>query len=201
VRRRSNDLDAGEARSAPRHNPELVPLAAEPMQPDTFLYFAYGSNMSPERLRAADRTPSAELIGAARLSGYRLVFDKIGKDGSAKADCERTGAPRDVVHGALFRIAHSERPALDRAEGLGRGYDACDIDVETDAGRVSALTYLATHKDATLAPFSWYMQHVLSGARRCGLPAPYIAAIERVASVRDLDAEREARELSIYAKW
>lgn len=170
------------------------------MAQDTFLYFAYGSNMSPARLRAVDRTPSAQCVGTARVAGYRLVFDKVGRDGSGKADCERTDARLHVVHGVLFRIADSDRPALDRAEGLGNGYDAFDIRVETDSGSVSALTYLATHKDATLAPFSWYMQHVLNGARQCGLPQAYIAKIERVAAVRDPDAEREAGELSIHAK-
>ena len=170
------------------------------MESDTFLYFAYGSNMSAERLRAADRTPSAKLIGSARVAGYRLVFDKVSKDGSSKADCERTGAPQDVVHGALFRIAHGDRPALDKAEGLGYGYDAFEISVETDLGIVSALTYLATRKDSTLKPFTWYVQHVLNGARQCGLPEAYIAAIERVAAVRDLDFGRESKELSIYPR-
>jgi gamma-glutamylcyclotransferase (GGCT)/AIG2-like uncharacterized protein YtfP len=169
------------------------------MGSDTFLYFAYGSNMSAARLRAADRTPSAQLIGAAHVSGYRLVFDKVGRDGSAKADCERTDAPTDLVHGALFRIDHRDRPALDRAEGLGNGYDASGISVHTDSGAVSALTYLATRKDATLKPLTWYMHHVLQGARQCGLPDAYVAAIEGVAAVRDLDLGRETRELSIYA--
>ena len=170
------------------------------MDSDTFLYFAYGSNMSAARLRAADRTPSANLIGAARAAGYRLVFDKVGKDGSGKADCERTGAPADVVHGAVFRIAHSDRPALDSAEGLGYGYDAFEIRVDTDLGIVSALTYLATKKDSRLKPLTWYMHHVVHGARQCGLPDAYVAAIERVTAVRDLDVGRETKELSIYSK-
>lgn len=175
-------------------------MAAESMVPGTFLYFAYGSNMSPARLRAVDRTPSAQCVGTARVAGYRLVFDKVGRDGSGKADCERSGMPMHVVHGVLFRIAHGDRPALDRAEDLGNGYDAFDIRVQTVSGSVSALTYLATRKDATLAPFTWYMQHVLNGARQGGLPPAYIADIEGVAAVRDLDVAREARELSLYAK-
>ncbi len=36
----------------------------------------------------------------------------------AKADCERTDAPLDAVHGALFQIAGRDRQALDKAEGL-----------------------------------------------------------------------------------
>jgi len=123
----------------------------------------------------------------------------VGRDGSGKADCERSGSPADVVHGALFHIANSDRPALDRAEGLGNGYDAFEISVETDSGKVSALTYLATRKNAALKPLTWYMQHVLHGARECGLPDAYVAAIERIEAVRDLDVGREARELSIYS--
>jgi hypothetical protein len=165
-----------------------------------FLYFAYGSNMSVERLRAADRAPSAEWLGSARAAGHRLVFDKIGRDGSAKADCQRTALPQDVVHGALFRVAHADRAALDRAEGLGKGYDAFEISVDSGSGVVLALSYRATHKNAALKPFTWYLQHVLAGARQSGLPASYIAAIEGIAAVQDHDLEREARERAIYAR-
>jgi len=170
------------------------------MESDAFLYFAYGSNMSVDRLRAADRAPSAEFVGPGRVAGHRLVFDKVGKDGSSKADCERTGTPHDIVYGGLFRIAHCERPALDRAEGRGSGYEALEVEVETDSGSVVALTYLATNKDSALRPFTWYLQHVTSGAQQCGLPEAYVAAIQCLACVRDPDSAREARELSIYLK-
>jgi hypothetical protein len=165
-----------------------------------FLYFAYGSNMSVERLRAADRAPSAEWLGCARAAGHRLAFDKVGRDGSGKADCEHTDAPQDVVHGALFRIAQADRAALDRAEGLGNGYDAFEIGVATGSGLVVALTYRATRKDASLKPFGWYLQHVLTGARQSGLAEGYIAAIEGIATVQDHDLEREARERAIDAR-
>ncbi len=162
----------------------------------SFLYFAYGSNMSSRRLRASDRAPSAVFVGTARLAGHRLAFDKIGMDGSAKADCERSGGTRDEVQGALFRIDQRDRAALDRAEGLGHGYDAFEVEVLAASGPVRALTYLATRKDATLEPFDWYVHHVVMGARECGLPAAYVAAIEAVEAVRDPDREREARELA-----
>ena len=41
----------------------------------TRLYFAYGSNLHPPRLRA--RTPSARALGRADLEGYRLLFHKL----------------------------------------------------------------------------------------------------------------------------
>lgn len=81
-----------------------------------FLYFAYGSNNSPARLRA--RTPSAEPIEAARLPGFRLVFDKWGLDRSAMADCERTDAPDPVVYGGLFRLQAADRATRDGAVHL-----------------------------------------------------------------------------------
>lgn len=163
-----------------------------------FIYFAYGSNMSPRRLQA--RTPSARAIGPASVSGYRLVFDKHGADGSAKADCEHTGRPADQVQGALFQIELLERPALDAAEGAGKGYDVHCIKVLGPRGSVQALTYLATDKRPGLLPFGWYLRHVLEGARAFGLPADYTAAIARWPTLADLDPAREARELAIYAE-
>lgn len=69
------------------------------MEAEFFLYFAYGSNMLFRRLKA--RTPSARLVGVGHVLGYRLVFDKVSKDGSGKCDIERTGVNADMVYGAL----------------------------------------------------------------------------------------------------
>jgi hypothetical protein len=167
------------------------------MNTDTFLYFAYGSNMSTRRLGA--RTPSAQLLGAAKVSGYRLVFDKSGRDGSAKADCHQTGNPTDQVLGALFRINTADRAALDRAEGAGHGYDAVDIVVFSNGAPHKVLTYIATDKRPGLTPYSWYIEHVLVGARELGLPADYVADIERVAVQADPLPQRHADELAIYS--
>lgn len=164
----------------------------------TFLYFAYGSNMSARRLQA--RTPSATPIGAAELSGYKLVFDKWSRDGSAKADCEKTGDPTDIVFGGLYQINASERPALDKAEGLGNGYDAVEIVLKTKQGAVKALTYVATDKRPGLLPYIWYLQHVLSGAKEFGLPENYTTSVASLASQKDPNVTREASELSIYSE-
>lgn len=166
------------------------------MSASTFLYFAYGSNMSLRRLRA--RTPSAELIGQARVSAYRLVFDKWSRDGSGKADCFKTGDPSDQVLGALFRIHDADRRALDVAEGAGAGYDAIPIVVFAAGAPHKVLTYIATDKRPGLKPYAWYLCHVLVGARELGLPEDYIAMIEGIATQADLDLDREAKELAIY---
>ncbi|MEJ2299493.1 MAG: gamma-glutamylcyclotransferase [Woeseiaceae bacterium] len=160
-------------------------------------YFAYGSNMSIARLRA--RVPSAEKLGCYRLHGYELRFHKAGRDGSAKCDAFHTGLDEHVIHGVLFRIDPAERPALDRAEGLGHGYTDMRVRViGTDGGLVEAFTYQALLTDAMLRPYSWYLNHVLVGARESGLPPDYIARIEAWHCLQDHDRERDARERAIH---
>ncbi|WP_081064392.1 gamma-glutamylcyclotransferase family protein [Burkholderia stagnalis] len=162
-----------------------------------FLYFAYGSNMSVERL--ISRTPSARVVAIGYVPGHRLVFDKFSrKDGSGKCDCERTDVRNDSVYGVLYAIADEDRHALDKVEGAGYGYEPRHVNVETEQGPALALTYIATGKRQGLYPYHWYKNHVLAGARQAHLPASYIAAIEQVHSIDDPDSERAAQESRIY---
>ncbi|QSP94680.1 gamma-glutamylcyclotransferase [Marinobacter salinisoli] len=162
------------------------------------LYFAYGSNMSLARLRA--RVPSALALGQYRLHQHDLRFHKACHDGSAKCDAYFTSNVRDVIYGALFNIDPDEKPVLDKAEGLGFGYDEKTVDVLAVDGRpVRAVTYVATHIDTTLKPYSWYMNHVLIGAQETALPLEYIETkMISIAVVEDADSRRDARQRAIH---
>lgn len=94
------------------------------------LYFTYGSNMLDARLQA--RCPSARAIGAARLRGWTLRFDKRSKDGSGKATIEASTDPDAMVHGVLYEIEEHELDDLDRFEGHGKGYDRQILEVEKE---------------------------------------------------------------------
>ena len=145
--------------------------------------------MSTRRLR--DRAPSAKPLEIARLDGHRLAWHKVGRDGSAKCDIQKTGRPHDSVWGVLFAIAEGERPYLDRAEGLGRGYAYKMIRVLTsNMEAIEAGAYYATHIDASLRPFDWYLAFVLAGAREHGLPESYARGLNAIAAVVDPDAKR-----------
>ena len=154
----------------------------------TYRYFAYGSNMSSERLRA--RVPSARARGRGRLPCHALRWHKLGRDGSGKCDVVPTDAPdasdapnaSDDVWGVLYDVAWTEKPALDAAEGLGVGYFEKEVRIVTDDGECLARTYRANpdRVDATLRPRDWYKDHVVRGAREHGLPADYIRALENV---------------------
>lgn len=156
-------------------------------------YFAYGSNMSLQRLQA--RVPVARPLGAAVLPGHSLRFHKAGRDGSAKCDAFHTADLADAIHGVLFHIDEAGKAVLDRVEGLGAGYDEKQVIL---ACGTAAVTYVATHIDETLLPFHWYKQHVLVGATEARLPADYVYRIEQHPAVNDPDPARHAREIAIH---
>jgi cation transport regulator ChaC len=116
-------------------------------------------------------------MGQANLTGHQLRFHKKSKDGSAKCDAFRTGDEGDIVCGVLFEIAQNEKTQLDRAEGLGKGYDYQVIEVQRADGSVcEAHAYVASpaYVDTSLNPTAAYMQFVLDGAREHRLPSGYV---------------------------
>jgi gamma-glutamylcyclotransferase (GGCT)/AIG2-like uncharacterized protein YtfP len=167
-------------------------------RPEQLLYFAYGSNMAPQRLQA--RVPSAEPLQRAQLAGHELRFHKHSRvDGSAKCDACCTGEAGHAVHGLLYRMDAAEKPFLDACEGLGRGYEIKQVELWLERGEtVSAFTYYATDIESDLLPYQWYKEHVLRGAHYAGLSEAYIRAIAAVEAMTDPDRQRHARELAIY---
>lgn len=140
------------------------------------LYFAYGSNLFAPRLQA--RLGTAEPAGTARLEGHRLVCDKPGRDGSAKANLVEDRA--EHVWGALYLLETRHLPILDRFEG---GYERLLVRVEShldgrSAGFREALTYRSNQRTTDPIPFGWYRQLILDGARDHGLPSDWLDRLE-----------------------
>jgi len=160
-------------------------------------YFAYGSNMSSRRLR--QRVPSARPAGTAALAGHRLAWHKKGRDGSGKCDIHLTDGD-DLVYGVVYRIDPADKPRLDRAEGLGWGYQQKDIPVRLlrASETLIAFTYYAIRVDPAYIPYDWYRDHVLIGAREHGLPEPYIRQLENVPAFEDPDRRRERSERDVH---
>ena len=110
------------------------------MNAPNFLYFAYGSNMNPERIRT--RIPDARPVGRATLRGWRLVERLY-------ADIERAKGGR--VDGVLYCVTPTELHRLDAYEGFPRIYDCIEVCVyaelmgkEAERHRVPAFTYVMT---------------------------------------------------------
>ena len=160
------------------------------MPENSFLYFAYGSNMLSSRLRG--RCPSAEPVGVAELPGHELRWHKRSKDNSGKCDVVACQGKR--VIGVLYRIEYSDKEGLDRAEGLGRGYEEIEAHVVHDKNNFIAKAYQATATDESLTPYGWYKALVIAGAQENGLPQDYIEQLKLVVSTDDPDRARHDKE-------
>lgn len=163
------------------------------------LYFAYGSNLLPERLR--ERVASARVVGTGRIGGRVLRFHKLGGDGSGKCDCHATGDPRDRICGVVYEMDEFEKPGLDAAEGPG--YAEIEVAVRLLSSNVTAYTYTArdTHIAPGIPPFHWYKALVLSGARYHRFDEVALRRIGAVIAVPDPDPERAARHWSLITDY
>jgi cation transport regulator ChaC len=128
-------------------------------------YFAYGSNMNPDRART--RGLAFGDAEAARLPGFGIAFHNRARDragvGRANLVFDRDG----VVEGVLFHLTSPGAiEALDRHEGAPVHYSRDVVVVEARAGRVPAWTYFANPAVLLpeLAPDRAYLEHLLAGA-------------------------------------
>ena len=165
----------------------------------TLDYFAYGSNMSYRRIVA--RIGWCEVIGVARLVGWRIAFNKRGRDGSSKCNAQRTGVNRDHLLGVIYRIDIEQRSVLDEIEGAGVGYSAHTARAHHGTARADVMLYVASpdYIDHDAAPFDWYLDFVLHGAREHGLPDEYVAQIAQAPTQPDPNPERRARNQQILS--
>ena len=74
-------------------------------------YFAYGSNMNPDRIR--ERIPGARLVGKSIIKGWKLAERLY-------ADIERSRGARVV--GVLYLVNETERFRRDSYEGYPHVY-------------------------------------------------------------------------------
>lgn len=130
------------------------------------LCFAYGSNMSTQRLAA--RVP-ARFVTTALLSSYRLAFHQLSGDGSCKCDIV-PASDQSAVYGVIWEVASQHKLTLDRYEGLGVAYGETWLtvtDLATDR-QFDVQAYVGKVTSLGIRPYTWYKHHVLAGAREHG---------------------------------
>lgn len=164
------------------------------------LYFAYGSNMLTERLRA--RVQSAQPVARARLPDRELRYHKGGQDGSGKCNIVDATTASTHVWGVLFDIASEDLPALDEAEGRGHGYERCRVHPCGPDSVVEAFAYVAqpSYVDESLTPFTWYCAVVRAGARQHRLPSEYRSSLGPSSTRPDPNEDRRAKYRSLLAQ-
>jgi gamma-glutamylcyclotransferase (GGCT)/AIG2-like uncharacterized protein YtfP len=137
------------------------------------LYFAYGSNMDVEAMRA--RCPRSTPLGAARLARHRF-FIMQGGYASVMRD------PRLEVHGVLWDLALADVRALDAYEDVRGGlYRKVMQPVLRGQGASSrALVYVGASTQPG-APLPGYMECVLAAARQWAFPENYLRELSAFA--------------------
>ena len=163
-----------------------------------FRYFAYGSNMLTERLRA--RCPSAMVVGIAKVDNYVLEFSKPSLDNSGKATLSWTAGAGYCSIGVVFQVLEGEREKLDRAEGSGYARrDDFGVQLLDSRTRLDTSFCFAEKTDCTRKPYDWYLALVIAGARQHKLPDEYVSTLCRIDYDVDSESRRSSRQEALRA--
>jgi hypothetical protein len=143
-------------------------------------YFAYGSNLSPDRKQ--ERTGIIRKAIPARLSGYRLAFNKRASIGNGQSYANIMKERGQEVWGVAYLCNQQAIMELERYEGVATGhYRPISVQVITRTGEaISATTYVAGRGFLVegARPSEDYLHLILDGARYRKLPEDYIRTIE-----------------------
>ncbi len=127
-------------------------------------YFAYGSNMDPDRMKKRGILFSKR--EHAILKGFRLEFNKIVLKNLNEGKANIVKDNKESVEGVLYEIEEDDLRKLDKFEGYPTHYRREDVNVILDSGEiVKATTYIAQSNMTRggLKPTKKYLSHLLKG--------------------------------------
>ena len=123
-------------------------------------YFAFGSNMSAQRmLERLGWSPSR--LGAI-LPDYEMIFNKHSNDGGKANIMYSSG---DNVEGILYSVNEEDLLILDKYEGVAaKQYKRYDIEVwNHNKNSIAAVAYKALNTGNVSAPTEEYLSYILEG--------------------------------------
>jgi cation transport regulator ChaC len=155
-------------------------------------YFAYGSNMDPQRFRS--RVGDWMSLSRATLDGYSLRFaHSVRSEGGGGAVVDPVVGGR--VDGVLFEISAEQLRAMDREEfdasrDRRRTGRRVRVAVRTAEGERSAELYTVDDDGRFHPPSERYLGHILAGLEAAGYGS---AARERVRGAAEEARRRRDR--------
>ncbi len=154
------------------------------------LYFAYGCNMDPEFLAGVVGKP-LEPGWPARLTGWRLAFNLADEAAGYGLVANLVADERCCTYGVVYRLPREALVALDGFEDVPEHYRRDTIWVEPlrRRARQAALVYLGQPRYVVVEgrPEARYLDLLLRGARRHGLPSDYVGWIRASAQGQTRD--------------
>lgn len=124
---------------------------------DTFVYFAYGSNLNLKEMKK--RCPSGRIIGKGILKDYRLVYR--GKENSSWLNVERKEGENVPI--GIWEIDNCDLSALDDYEGFPELYRKEETSVETENGSVTGMIYIMNDGYSVHHPSDSYRKICIEG--------------------------------------
>lgn len=136
----------------------------------TYLYFSYGSNMSPAQMR--ERCPGAVRMGISILYGWKRNFAVVAPHMGATATAvgiERSDKEDDYIEGVVYDLTGEEKRSLDEIEA--GGYAPVEMDFKLAGKHVSGYTHvpIGAPAPADFRPSYDYVQRIIEGAEINGL--------------------------------
>ncbi len=130
------------------------------------LYFAYGSNMDESQM--AHRCPTAQLVGKARLSGYKFIINDRGVASIIRS-------ADNFVDGILWSVFPVDEESLDHYEGIASNfYFKTEITAENNqtGEQSTAMVYIASD-DSLGQPYPGYLEKIIKAADRFKFDSNY----------------------------
>ncbi len=151
-------------------------------------YFAYGSNMNPERVRK--RNMGFEAAEAGKLYDYELAFNKRSVKYPGAASANVIEQPGSHTEGVIYKLSDpAQIQEMDPYEGYPVRYNRLALPIEVSGGTVDAWVYIANEEYIMhgLRPARWYLEHLLAG--RSYLSERYYLALSEVDCLPDSTVE------------
>jgi gamma-glutamylcyclotransferase len=126
-------------------------------------YFAYGSNMDPNRM--GERDVHFSQRRHAILEGYALKFNKVLSNNPREGYANIVQKKDEIVEGVLYEVPELDMKKLDRREGFPTHYSKESVIVELDDHtKETAVTYVAQPGMIRegLKPTKEYLNHLLA---------------------------------------
>jgi gamma-glutamylcyclotransferase (GGCT)/AIG2-like uncharacterized protein YtfP len=127
-------------------------------------YFAYGSNMNPDRVAQRGLSTVSALPGV--LSGFRLVFNKMSREHAGVGHANIEWDRHCEVEGVLYELHSADEIAkMDPYERAPWNYGREVVKIAHGQRFIWAWTYFANPavKTAGLLPPKGYLAHLLAG--------------------------------------
>jgi hypothetical protein len=156
----------------------------------TYPFFAFDIHIHPYLLEK--EVGKVNFAGPAALPGKTLIFRKTKDFGFAKADFQDATVNEDLISGTVYQLSY--RQLLKLRKRAKAGYDSIleEVAIQYNENESQAWTLRPDPASPTCGdtPFDWYLQLMIEGGEKLGLPAGGIQKLRAIPTGADARISR-----------